>query len=75
MNQHDSISRRRVLQAVAAIIPLPIGGHVAAAVARFGMSRATQQSSNGLLALGAREAVTRIAAGDITAGWTEGTPR
>lgn len=70
MNQHDkagSISRRRVLQAAAAILPLHIGRRVAAAVAPFGMPPVAPQSSGGLLALGAREAIARIAAGDITA--------
>jgi mandelamide amidase len=70
MSKHDStenISRRRVLQAAAAIIPLHIGSRMAAAVAPLDIARATQQPGHGLLALGAREAVARIAAGDLTA--------
>ena len=64
---NDNISRRRVLQAAAAIIPLHVGSRVAAALAPFGMPSATQQAAEDLLALGAREAVARIARGDITA--------
>ena len=70
MNEHDktaSLSRRRLLQTAAAIIPLHIGSRVAAAVAPPPMSRATQPLLDDLLALGAREAVARIAAGDVTA--------
>jgi mandelamide amidase len=67
VNELESISRRGVLQAAAAVIPLHLGSQVAAAVARVGTPQATQQPSNDLLALGAREAVARIAAGDITA--------
>ena len=60
---HDSVSRRRVLQAAAAILPLDVGSRIAAALTPF----TTQHQGDGLLALGAREAVTRIASGDITA--------
>jgi len=60
------ISRRRVLQAAAAIVPLHVANRFASAAARFGISPAAQQSSNDLVALGAREAVGRIAAGDVT---------
>ena len=63
----DSLSRRRVLQAAAAIIPLHVGSRVAAALTPFGTVGTTQQSGAGLLALGAREAVARIVRGDITA--------
>ena len=70
MSQHEkneSVSRRRVLQAAAAIIPLHVGSRVAAALMPFGMVGKTQQLSDGLLALGAREAVARIVRGDISA--------
>ena len=62
----DAVSRRRVLQAAAAIIPLHIGSRIAAALSPPEMAGATQQSADDLLALGAREVVTRIANGDIT---------
>jgi Asp-tRNA(Asn)/Glu-tRNA(Gln) amidotransferase A subunit family amidase len=65
--KNDSVSRRRVLQAAAAMIPLRVGSRVAAALTSLGMVSTTQQSSDDLLALGAREAVARIASGDITA--------
>jgi mandelamide amidase len=64
---NDNVSRRRVLQAAAVIIPLRVGSRVAAALAPFEVARTTQQSSDDLLALGARDAVARIASGDITA--------
>ena len=63
----DSVSRRRVLQAAAAIIPLRVGSRVAAALAPFGMPSVKQPAADDLLALGAREVVTRITRGDITA--------
>jgi hypothetical protein len=65
--EKNSVSRRRVLQAAAAIIPLRVGSRVAAALAPFGIARATQQSTDDLLALGARDAVARIASGDLSA--------
>ena len=65
--ENDSVSRRRVLQAAAAIIPLHVGSRVAAALTPFGIARTPQQRSDDVLALGAREAVARIASGDITA--------
>ena len=65
--EKNSVSRRRVLQAAAAIIPLRVGSRVAAALAPFGIAHATRQSSDDLLALGARDAVARIASGDISA--------
>lgn len=64
---NDSVSRRRVLQAAAAIIPLHVGSRVAAALTPLGVAGTTQQQGDDLLALGAREAVARIASGDITA--------
>jgi Asp-tRNA(Asn)/Glu-tRNA(Gln) amidotransferase A subunit family amidase len=66
-DEPDAVSRRRVLQTAAAIIPLHVGSRIAAALAPLGMAGAGQQSADDLLALGAREAVTRIARGDITA--------
>ena len=63
----DSLSRRRVLQAAAAIIPLHVGSRVVAALTPRGMVGTTRQSGDGLLALGAREAVARIASGEFTA--------
>jgi mandelamide amidase len=66
-DERDGVSRRRVLQAAASIVPLHFGSHVAAALARFGMEGATQQQGDDLLALGAREAVARIRSGDIKA--------
>src|SRR5678815_1635869 len=65
--EKNSVSRRRVLQAAAAIIPLRVGSRVAAALAPLGIAHATQQSTDDLLALGARDAVARIASGDISA--------
>ena len=59
----SDISRRHLLQAAAAIVPLHIGRRFAAALTSFEKS----QSADDLLALGARDAVTRIANGDITA--------
>jgi indoleacetamide hydrolase len=66
-DERDGFSRRRVLQAAAAIVPLHFGNHVAPALARFGMAATTQQQGDDLLGLGAREAVARIRSGDITA--------
>src|SRR5688572_17264445 len=66
-NKRVGVSRRRVLQAAASIVPLHIGSRVAAALARSGMAGTTHQPSDELLALGAREAVARIRNGDITA--------
>jgi indoleacetamide hydrolase len=65
--KHDSVSRRRVLQAAASIVPLHIGSRVAAALAPLGTAGTTNQRGDDLLALGAREAVARIMSGDITA--------
>jgi len=65
--KNDSVSRRRVLQAAAAIIPLHVGSRVAAALTPLGTAGTTRQSGDGLLTLGAREAAARIASGDITA--------
>src|SRR5262249_20390260 len=70
MSQQDKrngVSRRHVLQAAAAIVPLHFGNRVAPALARFGMAATTQEQGDDLLALGAREAVARIRSGDITA--------
>jgi indoleacetamide hydrolase len=67
LEKSESISRRGLLQAAAAVIPLHLGSHVATAVARLGMPQTTPQPGSALVALGAREAVARIAAGDITA--------
>src|SRR5262245_34347769 len=70
MSQQDErhgVSRRRLLQAAASIVPLHFGSHLAPALARFGMAGETQQQGDDLLALGAREAVARIRSGDITA--------
>jgi mandelamide amidase len=66
-NEANDVSRRRVLQAAAAMVPLQIASRVAAALAPFGTSVASQQSADDVLALGAREVVARIASGDITA--------
>src|SRR5690349_16698821 len=66
-NERDGVSRRRVLQAAASIVPLHFGSQVATALAQFGMAGATRQHGDDLLALGAREAVARIRGGDITA--------
>ena len=65
--EKNSVSRRRVLQAAAAVIPLRVGSRVAAALSPFGIARAAQQSTDDLLALGARDAVARIASGDLSA--------
>ncbi len=65
--ESENVSRRRVLQAAAAIIPLHLGSRVASALAPIGIAHATQRSSDDLLALGARDAVTRIASGDVSA--------
>jgi len=45
MSQHenDSVSRRRVLQAAAAIIPLRVGSRVAAVLTPFDTAGTTQQ--------------------------------
>jgi mandelamide amidase len=66
-NERDGISRRRVLQAAASIVPLHFRRRLATALARFGMAGTTQQLGDDLLDLGAREAVARIRSGDITA--------
>lgn len=65
--KNDSLSRRRALQAAVAIMPLHVANRVAAALPPVGMTRTTQHFGDSLLALGAREAVARIASGDITA--------
>ena len=64
MTDSNDVSRRHVLRAAASILPLHVGTRVAAALAPFGVS---QQANDSLLALGAREAVARIASGDISA--------
>jgi mandelamide amidase len=61
--QNDSLSRRRVLQAAAALVPLHVAGRVGAALEPF----VTPQNRTDLLDLGAREAVERIRRGDVTA--------
>ena len=61
------VSRRRVLQAAAAVIPLGVGRRVAAALTQLGIAGATPESRDDLLSMGAREAATRIARGDVTA--------
>ena len=61
------VGRRRLLQAAAAMVPLRLGGRISAALAPFGPARATPPGADDLLELGAREAVARIRAGDITA--------
>jgi hypothetical protein len=61
------VSRRRVLQAAAAILPLSLGSRVATALARFGVADTTPPLGDDFLELGAREAVTRIRRGDISA--------
>lgn len=66
-DERDSISRRRVLQLAASIVPLRLGDDVAAALARFGVPGTIQPQGDELLALGAREAVAHIRKGDITA--------
>ena len=66
-HENENVSRRHVLQAAAAIIPLHLGSRVAAAIAPFEIAHTTQQSSDDLLALGARDAVARIASGDVSA--------
>src|SRR5215468_4603305 len=66
-DESEGVSRRRVLQAAAAIVPLHVGSRIAAALEPLGRAAAAQQSADPLLALGAREVVARIASGDITA--------
>jgi Asp-tRNA(Asn)/Glu-tRNA(Gln) amidotransferase A subunit family amidase len=66
-DQNDLISRRHVLQAVAAMIPLRVGDQLAAALTSLGLERVGQTQSDDVLSLGAREAVARIARGDVTA--------
>jgi Asp-tRNA(Asn)/Glu-tRNA(Gln) amidotransferase A subunit family amidase len=66
-DERDRVSRRRVLQAAASIVPLHVGTRVSAALARLGMPGTTRQSGDDLLALGARDAVAHIRNGDITA--------
>src|SRR5262245_55353765 len=65
-DESNSVSRRHLLQAVAAIVPLHVGSRIAAALEPLGHAGAMQQSAD-VLALGAREVVARIARGDITA--------
>jgi indoleacetamide hydrolase len=62
----DAVSRRHLLQAAAAIVPLHVGSRIVAALEPRGQSGAMRQSAD-VLALGAREVVARIARGDITA--------
>ena len=66
-DERDGVSRRRVLQAAASIVPLHFRSHIATALKHFGMAATTQQPGDDLLALGALEAVARIRSGDITA--------
>jgi amidase len=63
----DIVSRRRVLQAAASILPLHIGSRAAIAFTRYGAADATLPLGDDLLELGAREAVTRIRQGDLNA--------
>ena len=65
--ENESVSRRRLLQAAAATIPLGVGSRLAAALTPFGVPGAAQQPDDGLVTLGARDAVARIRRGDITA--------
>lgn len=62
----DDISRRQVLQAAAAIVPLHFGSRVAAALAQLARTEAALSRVDPL-ALGAREAVEHIRNGDISA--------
>jgi mandelamide amidase len=66
-DESDGISRRRLLQAAAVMVPLHVGRRIAAALEPLGTAGAAQQSADAILALGAREVVARIASGDITA--------
>ena len=61
------VSRRRVLQAAAAIVPLHVASRVSAAVARYQKASAAHQPDEDLLALGARDAVARIRDGELNA--------
>ena len=65
-DQRDNphMSRRRVLQAAAALVPMHIGGRLATALARL---EHTLPPGDDLLALGARDAVASIRRGDIKA--------
>ena len=66
-DESDSVSRRSVLQAAASIVPLHVGSRIAAAFGPLARASEPQQSTDSLLALGAREAVTGIASGDLSA--------
>lgn len=69
MSSHSEIeraSRRRVIQVAASILPLHLGARAAIAFARLGVSDITPSLGDDLLALGARECVTRIRQGDIS---------
>jgi len=62
----DGVSRRRVVQAAVSILPL-LGSRVATALAGFGATGIAPSLGDDILELGAREAVTRIRRGDISA--------
>ena len=64
MIQARPVSRRRVLQIAASIVPLFVDGECGAALRRVGAERAVRHSDE-LLALGAREAVERIGRGEL----------
>jgi indoleacetamide hydrolase len=66
-DESETVSRRRILQAAASLVPLHVGSRFAAALEPLARATAAQQSTDPVLALGAREAVARIASGDITA--------
>lgn len=65
--KNNKVSRRRFLQAAGIIVPLGVGNGVAAELSYFGMARPTQQSDDGPIGLGAREVVSQIKRGEITA--------
>jgi indoleacetamide hydrolase len=66
-DERDGVSRRRVLQMAASMVPLHVASRVADALVRSGIAGTTQQPTDDLLALGARDAALRIRNGDITA--------
>jgi mandelamide amidase len=63
-NDSNAMSRRTFVQAAAALVPLHVGMRGTPAMP---VANAAQQSNDAVLALGARDAVTRIANGDMTA--------
>jgi len=65
-NEMRKVSRRRVLQMAAAVVPSCVGGGFERALQHGLQASAVRPADNDMLALGAREAVARICRGELS---------